>query len=402
VHVVKILLCPLSDGGYLYPAIAAGQELRRRGHHVSVLGRSTAAPVVAEAKLPFARAEDFGGQRAFSATWWGKTGPAQYRATLRAARQSGADLLVTSVLCNGALLAAEALDIPVAVIGLSVHLWDYRTGGADEPHLGRTRESRTLDCRRIHAAAREEAGLAGRACRWQDSPLLGDALLLRGDPALEYPGAELPERVRHVGPLAWEPTPDQAEVEAVRDHLARSGKPVVYVHLGRSFGGGSLWPRLNEAFTGGRFQAVVEQGRSTDPKPAPGADIVLVRKPWMGPLVDLAQMVLANGTSAPVLAALLRCRVLALSPNGSEQPLLTGACVRAGVAVRVPKPPSVELSALLESAWGDDGLRTRARALGGRLATPGSAARAADIVERVAQASAPPKEDHEYAISRPR
>ncbi|MFJ8659803.1 glycosyltransferase [Streptomyces sp. NPDC093795] len=399
---MKILLCPLSDGGYLYPAIAAGRELRRRGHEVSVLCRSTAAPFVAEAGLPFAAAEDFGGRQAFSATWWGKTGPAQYRATLRAARDAGADVLVTSVLCNGALLAAEALDVPVVVIGLSVHLWDYRTGGDDEPHLGRTRASRTLDSREIHTATREEVGLAGRAPRWDD-PLPGDALLLRGDPALEYPGAELPERVRHVGPLAWEPKPDPAEVEAVADHVARSGKPVVYVHLGRFFGGNSLWPRLNEAFTGGRFQAVVEQGRSTEPRPAPGADILLVRKPWMGPLVDLAGMVLANGTSAPVLAALLRGRPLALSPNGSEQPLLTGACVRAGVAVRVPNSPSADdPSALLERAWHDEGLRGRARALGGRLAAPDSAARAADVVERVAQASATPKEDHEYAISRSR
>ncbi|MFJ5137654.1 glycosyltransferase [Streptomyces sp. NPDC088707] len=401
---MKILLCPLSDGGYLYPALAAGRELRRRGHHVSVLARSSAVPVAAEAGLPCAVAEDFGGQRAFSATWWGKTGAAQYRAVLRAARTAQADLLVTSVLCNGALLAAESLDIPVAVVGLSVHLWNYRSGGDGEPHLGRTRESRTRDSLDLHAATREEVGLAGRASRWEDDPLLGDALLLRGDPALEYPGAELPERVRYVGPLTWEPAPGRGEWEAVEDHVARTGrgKPVVYVHLGRFFGGRTLWPRLNEAFTGGPFQAVVEQGRSTDPAPAPGADILLVRKPWMGPLVDAADLVLANGTSAPVLSALLRGRPLVLSPNGSEQPLLTGACVRAGVALRDPKTPSVDLSALLESVSRDEGLRTRARALGDRLAAVDGAARAADIVERVAQASATPKENHEYAISRPR
>lgn len=160
---MKILLCPLSDGGYLHPAIAAGRELRRRGHHVSVLGRSTAASVAADAGLPFAAAEDFGGHRAFSATWWGPTGAAQYRATLRVAKETGADLLVTSVLCNGALLAAEALDIPVVVVGLSVHLWDYRAGGDDEPHLGRTRQSRTHDCLRIHADVR------GRSV-WRDGP----------------------------------------------------------------------------------------------------------------------------------------------------------------------------------------------------------------------------------------
>lgn len=86
---MNILLCPLSDGGYLYPAIAAGRELRRRGHRVGVLGRSTAAPVAAGASLPFAAAEAFGGRRAFSATWWGATGLAQYRATVRAARRPG-------------------------------------------------------------------------------------------------------------------------------------------------------------------------------------------------------------------------------------------------------------------------------------------------------------------------
>ncbi|MFC8273127.1 glycosyltransferase [Streptomyces sp. NPDC057271] len=396
---MNILLCPLSDGGYLYPAIAAGRELRRRGHHVSVLGRASAAPVAAEAGLPFAAAEDFGGRRAFSAALWGKTGVTQYRATVRAARACGADLLVTSVLCNGTLLAAEALDIPVVVVGLSVHLWDYGAGGDGEPPLGRTRENRTSDGRRRYAEVREQAGAGARASRWGDNPLLGDALLLRGDPALEYPGAELPDRVWQVGPLAWEPTPDQAEVEEVRDHLARSGKPVVYVHLGRVFGGASLWPQLNETFTGGRFQAVVERGRSTPPEPAPGADILPVGKPWMGPLVDLAGMVLTNGTSAPVLAALLRGRALAASPNGSEQPLLTGACMRAGVAVRLPRNPSADWPALLESAWQDDGLRTRARALGRRLATGDSAARAADVVEQVAQRSAIPKEDHEYAIT---
>ncbi|GAA0290104.1 hypothetical protein GCM10010302_30740 [Streptomyces polychromogenes] len=388
---MNILLCPLSDGGYLYPAIAAGRELRRRGHHVSVLGRSTAAPVAADAGLPFAAAEDFGGHRAFSATWWGPRGAAQYRATVRAAREAGADLLVTSVLCTGALLAAETLDLPVVVVGLAAHLWDYRSGGDDEPHLGRTRRSRTEGCLGLYTDLREEAGLAGRAPRWGDEPLLGDALLLRGDPELEYPGAVLPERIQHVGPLSWEPAPDPAEVEEIDDHLARNGKPVVYVHLGRFFEGRTLWPRLNEAFTDGPFQAVVEQGRSTDPQPAPGADILPVRKRWMGPLVDRAGLVLSSGTSAPVLAALLRGRPLALSPNGSEQPLLTGACVRAGVAVHFPKSPSGQASALLESAWRDDGLRARAQVLGGRLAATDSAARAADAVERVAGAATAPR-----------
>ncbi|MFG2332641.1 glycosyltransferase [Streptomyces sp. NPDC048604] len=395
---MRILLCPLSDGGYLYPTLAAGRELRRRGHHVDVLGRAAAAPFAAEAGMPFAAAEDFGGRGAFSVARWGPGGAAQFRAVRRAAREARAELLVTSVLCNGALLAAEALDLPVVVVGLSVHLWDYAAGGAGEPQLGRSRENRTRESLALYADVREQAGLGARAARWADGPLLGDALLLRGDPALEYLGAELPDRVRHVGPLAWEPTPDRGDVEAVRERLARCGKPVVYVHLGRFFGGASLWPLLNRAFTGGRFQAVVEQGRSTEPRPAAGADIVLVRRPWMGPFVDRADVVLTNGTSAPVLKALLHDRPLVVSPNGAEQPLLAGACLRAGVALHVPNSGSEDPQRLLEAAWRDEGLRARARVLGRRLTASDSAARAADVVEQVARTGRP---DAHVATRRP-
>ncbi|MFC5661410.1 glycosyltransferase [Kitasatospora misakiensis] len=420
---MNVLLCPLSDGGYLYPALTVGRELRRRGHRVSVLGRAGAAPFAAEAGLPFAAAEEFGGERAFSAARWGVTGLAQYRAVVRAARQARADLLVTSVLCNGALLAAETLDVPVVVLGLSIHLWTYRSGGADEPQYGRSRANRTLETLALYDATREEAGLAGRPSRWpstrstsprtatveapDDSPLLGDALLLRGDPELEYPGAELPERVHHVGPLPWEPAADPAELAAVDAALARTGKPVVYVHLGRFFGGGTPWPRLNATFTGGRHQAVVEQGRTGEPRPAPDADILLVRKPWLGPLVDRAGFVMTAGTSAPVLGALLRGRPLGVTPNGSEQPVLAGALLRAGAAVHLPRTPGPDPAGLLETAWRDDRLRARARRLGRRLAEAATDGprRAADLVERVAgqpaQQPATSRENHGYSISRP-
>ena len=54
---------------------------------------------------------------------------------LRAAALVRADALVTSVLCHGALLAAELLDLPVVVLGLAAHLWDYAAGGGEE-HAG--------------------------------------------------------------------------------------------------------------------------------------------------------------------------------------------------------------------------------------------------------------------------
>jgi UDP:flavonoid glycosyltransferase YjiC (YdhE family) len=338
---------------------------------------------VAHAGLPFAAAESHGGRGGFSVVRWHRAGLAQFVATLRAAREIRADVVVTSVLCLGALLAAEMLDIPAVVLGLSVHLWSYEAGGGTEPQPTTSRTQRTRDTLRLYDALRDEIGLAGRSRPRSMSPLYGEALLLRGDPVFEYPGAVLPDRVHHVGPLAWEPAADRAEVDVVRTHLDQVGKPVVYVHLGRFFGGTTQWPWLNAAFTDGPFQAVVEQGRSANPRPAPEADILLVHKPWMGPLIDRAGLVLTSGTTAPVLAALLRGRPLGVSPDGAEQPVLAAACVRAGVGVYFTGAPGADPSAPLRSAWRDPGVRERAQELGHRLAMADSASRAADIVERV-------------------
>ncbi len=41
---MNVLLCPLNDPGYLYPALAVGRELRRRAHTVHVLAGPRAAP----------------------------------------------------------------------------------------------------------------------------------------------------------------------------------------------------------------------------------------------------------------------------------------------------------------------------------------------------------------------
>ena len=378
---MNVLLCPFSEPGYLYPAIAIGRELHRRRHTVTLLGRARMAPVAAAAGLTFVPAESDGGARAFGVARWFQSGVAQFTATVRAARDSAADVLVTSVLCHGALLAGEVLDLPVVVVGFAAHLWTYQTRDDEDPLLPTQRRWRQRETVRYYQEAREQVGLPAREGRSPLAPLVASGLLLRGDPALEVPGAVLPDGIHHVGPCWWEPPADPAELEVVATRLDRVGKPVIYVHLGRIFRGRSLWPRLNAAFTDGPFQAVVEQGRSADPRPEADADIVLVRRPWMGPLVDRAELVLTNATSAPVLGALRAGRPLVVAPAGSEQPLLAAACLRAGVAVRFPDEVGPDPTTVLDAAWQDSELHARAGALGTRLRAAGGQVRAADLVQ---------------------
>jgi len=377
---MDVLLCPLSDPGFLYPGIAVGRELRGRGHSVHLLAKSRMASVAACGGLPLLPAECYGDPRAFSVASWTLNMPAQYDATLRAAREVKPDALVTSVLCMGVLLAAETLQLPVTVIGLAAHLWAYRSRAEDERESVSHRDWRGEALTGFYQQAREQVGMPGRGPM---RPLTGNALLLRGDPVFEFPGTALPDRVHHVGPCWWEPPADPGELDLVLAHVEYTGKPVVYVHVGRTFGGRSLWPQLNAIFTDGPFQAVVEQGRSSDAEPDPAADIVLVRQPWMAPLIDRSELVLTSGTTAPVLGTLLRGRPLAVSPAGSEQPLLAAACVRAGVAAYLARDPGENGTPTLRRIWENTTVRRNAQELGHKLAATDSARRAAVLIEQV-------------------
>ncbi|MFI0960828.1 glycosyltransferase [Streptomyces sp. NPDC021080] len=382
---MNVLLCPLGDPGYLYPALAVGRELRRRAHTVHVLAGTDAAPVATTAGLEVSAVTD---ATALSVTHWTVRGPEQYTTVARAVRRLRPDVLVTSVLCHGALVAAEAAGLPVVVLGLTAHLWPYRDGG-DGPADTHDRTWRLTETLKHYEAVREAAGLAPRQDRFPDTPLLGTAFLLRGHPLLEPADAELPPAVRHVGPCWWEPEPPAARREPGPSAAASlpDAKPLAYVHLGRTFGGTSLWPRLNAAFTSGTHRAVVELGRSGAPEAAPGADLIVGRRPWMGPLVDRADLVLTNATSAPVLAALLHGKPLLVAPNGSEQQVLAAGCLRAGVAHRLPDPgaPDAQLRAAVERTARDPRLRARAQEIGGLLADGKSETRAADAVESAAR-----------------
>jgi UDP:flavonoid glycosyltransferase YjiC (YdhE family) len=378
---MRVLLCPLSDPGYLYPALAVGRELRSRGHLVAVLCGPRATRTVALAGLLAVSVEEYGdtrllnvGSRPFNQATIG-----QYTAVRETARDFGADVLLTSVLCQGSLLAAESLDVPCVVAGFSTWLWPFRQGGAD-PEDDAYREWLVGGMRQFYDEARAAASMRPRRDRHPEQPLLGAAFLLRGHPDLEPEGVTLPDEVCYVGPCAWEPDAAPEDVAQVADQLRSVGKPVVYVHLGRDFGGDSLWPRLNAAFTGTPFQAIVEQGRSGRADPAPGADVLVIRKPWMDPVISMATLVLTNATSAPVLGALRHGIPLVVAPNGSEQPLLAASCIRTGVAALLPDDPSAAAETL-SSAVVDPRLAERAALIGSKLRASGGAKAAAAIVQ---------------------
>ncbi|MFD7573033.1 SDR family NAD(P)-dependent oxidoreductase, partial [Streptomyces sp. NPDC059810] len=125
------------------------------------------------------------------------------------------------------------------------------------------------------------------------------------------------------------------------------------------------------------------------PTPAPTPARPL--SPRTGPATTSVPAALPHQATVPHSAALPHP---AVTPTPGTTPAAGPRVPRRTLPGRLADAP--------QGTFLDEGLRSRARALGDRLAAADGAARAADIVERVAQASAIPKENHEYAISRPR
>jgi UDP:flavonoid glycosyltransferase YjiC (YdhE family) len=365
--VVKVLLCPMSQGGYLYPALAIGRMLAAGGDQVTLLGPPSTTCHAVAAGLSYVAAERHDGRFGFNVSRWFLDSIAQTSNIMRVARELQPDAVVASALGPGALLAGELLDLPVFVIGFATHILNYRTSGQESPDRLAERQWRSSTLLDAYRKARERQGLPPRHDRVAESPLYGAGLLLRGCASLQCPGAELPAQVHQVGPCLWEPDTPVAELSEVTALLRRNGKRVVYVHLGRNFDGVSLWPMLNELFADSKFQAVVELGRSSDAHPDPEASITMVHKPWMQSLVALSDLVITGGTTSPVTAALWAARPLLLAPGGSEQLVLTDSCVQAGVGHRHSRSLDGRDERSLLTATGSSAFAERATALSAEL-----------------------------------
>jgi UDP:flavonoid glycosyltransferase YjiC (YdhE family) len=332
---MRFLFCPLGGAGFVGSAIAVARGLVARGHDVTFLTSPPMSAMVVDAGLTAWP----GSERcaaAFEIATWGTAEAivAQAWHTRRAAVHWQPDVIVTSQLALGPLLAREELDLPVAVIGLGAYLWPH-AGDVPDPAdcAGDRRRWYGADVLRVYEAARRRLGRPrlGGVC-FERFPLLGDRYLLQSLPALEPAASTLPPSVACVGGLAWEPPPEPA----VDDWLAEAradGVGVLYAQPGRAFGGRSYFAELGDAAGrhGLRLAAAIARADFRIDELPPRA--------WCRPHVSADQILphavatVANGHTTTVLASLRHGVPLVLVPNGSGTDVIADNCARAGAAI---------------------------------------------------------------------
>ncbi len=320
---LRIVVAALGSPGFVFPAIAVARALRDRGHRVTVATEPWAAAILGAQGLSCLPAP----AGAFDTSRWFL--PSVVAAQSGALRGAGADLFVVTSLTLGGLIAAELAGVPCAVIGL---LSEF------PPPQGANRQE--------IAAAWSAARAAVYLPPAPIERLAGDRLLRRGVPELFVPPAPGPS-ARFVGALGWEPPAPPV----VRDWIAASSGPILYVHQARTFGAPGFWRALAPALPPG-VRVATSTSRMDHPERLPAGALAGPVVPH-GAVLDHAAACICSGTSSVVLAALERGVPLVVVPAGGEQPDVADLVERAGVGVRsTPDTPS--LAAALARAQGSD------------------------------------------------
>ena len=214
-----------------------------------------------------------------------------------------------------------------------------------------------------------------------------DYVLYPDDPWLT-PLEGAPDHHLFLGPILWQPEPDQ--VEPMADEPPSSdGRPVVYVTLGSS-GEVQLLPLVLEALSRFHVDAVVATAGRVELQSVPRN--VSVRRFVRGSEVARrARVVVSNGGSSTGYQALHEGTPVIGLPSNLDQYLATQAIVRAGAGVQIKARKATRrlLEEALEHALSDEELRRAAQVVADRFRAHDSGASFRKWADRAARPEPP-------------
>ncbi len=293
---MNLLACPLGSPGFAFPVIAIAERAAARGHRVDFLTAPWLGPLLRG--VGFVHTPCAG----FDTRAWHD--PRAIAAQFNGLESRRPDVILTSALALGPLLAGERLGVPVVVVGLLTDLLQQREAFAA-----------------AWDGARAVLGFAGAPVE----RLLGDVYLQRGIPGL-VAGPHL------VGECAWEPP----LLGGARDWLAaaaRDGATVAYASPARSFGGPGFWEHLGGLPAGVRVAASI--ARLDQAGAAPAGALVAPLLPQRAMLAQAAVAII-SGSTAAAAGAMAAGVPLVVVPDGGEGPAIAALVERAGVGVTLP------------------------------------------------------------------
>lgn len=418
---MKYLLAIWDGGGATPPNLGVARILVERGHEVVAFGDATLADDVAETGATF-RPWPTAPQRRSTRLeddllkdWECRTplgaaqrildrliaGPAKrFAADITAAiDDEHFDALLADGMLLGALIGAEARDVPAATLVGSVYLAPSRV----RPPMGRIAPARGAVGRvrdrvsfalvnmlwqgGIHTLndARAEYGLDPLAHLWDQWDHANRVLMLTGS-AFDDPPPDAPN-VRYVGPVL-----DDIPAEGTLT-LPPGDDPLVVVGLSSSYMQQSdLLRRIAQALSQLPVRGVITTGPAIDPLDVPAAENVLVvRAAAHTELIPKANLVITHAGHGTLIKAIAAGVPTLCVPLGRDQPDNAARAKRHGVAVVLSsRSSSATIAKAVRQMLSEPSYRTAADDLGAQIRAEISSGALLAELERLPTANASP------------
>ena len=382
---MKVLFVSIGSYGLLMPVLGAAAELARRGHTPVVLAHRRGRELVERAGFRYVEANSEG-QGLNIAGWWTPLQIVpQFQLVQDALASEPADVLVVDHFAIGAIMAARASGIPVAVLGPAAYIHPLGVIPEDAPSAY-IRAMRYLKMLEGYDQAAATLGLPPSSGEVEDdSPFLGDRYLLRSVPAFEVYADALPERVRFVGACLYEAAPRD---EAFAEWAARDGRPIAFVQLDKLFDfhdpTAALLMLLEER--GVRTAAALGPNLAKYRKLDPDSFFLREHLPQEQVLAR-ARLAVSTGHATAVLGAIRAGVPNLIFDYGSGAPELLHCCVTAGIGDGLPGSQADEasLASLLDRILNDEQILLNTRRVQQAFAEVDSFAAIADVLEELSR-----------------
>jgi UDP:flavonoid glycosyltransferase YjiC (YdhE family) len=392
---LRVLVAAFGDPGHVFPAIALGRALARRGHEVTVETWEERRAAVEGAGLGFAAAEEY---RTFPPpepeTDDGRHAADAARALLPLIERLDPAVVVADILTLAPTLAAEAAGVPLAT--LVPHIYPVVEPGLPFFAVG-LRRARTPVGRAIWKAGQRaiDVGLEhgrrdlnGQRERLGLAPLerfhggiSPDLALVATYPQLEYPRA-WPAGVHVTGPMPFEVPHPEVELPAGDAPLVLVAPSTAHDaenHLVRT----ALAALADEPV---RIVATTNRVRPQRPIAVP-PNAVLVDWLSYSQLMPIAALVISHGGHGTVARALGAGAPVLISPITGDMGETAMRIAWAGAGLSLPwrlcRPGPLRWAARRVIA--DPSFRARSREIAGWGATHDGADRGAELVEELAR-----------------
>ena len=327
---MRFLFTTIPGSGHFHPLVPTARALQRRGHEVAFAASPTFAPAIEAAGFEahpagpawLERLSDPVMQQILAGEFFvDLVRMGMVEGVMRAARATGADVIVRGSGELGGLVAGAILALPVA---------------SASPAAAKFYEAMI---RPAVARAAAEHGLDGDRVTEVGYEILH---IDRTPPSLEMPGYQAPSNAINIRP---EPFDAGGEMPAWFDDLG--ARPLVYVTLGTVMNGNiALFRLIADALGDQPFDVVIALGAGI-PREALGEVAGNIRVGGFLPqarILERASVVVSHGGYGTVSASLGAGLPLFLLPMAADQPYNTERCISAGAALGVmqdqpPGPP---------------------------------------------------------------